>query len=268
MDIKEIQFQAFISSTIRCRWFFLVSVLISTLIISHLYLDTWGFQKDQLAETLGARILNNTDNTIKELEDSLAKLVGKKNLTEKERKDVSKYNTLKYARETTDNELNYTGFGKRSLPILGFDIPANDYVPVLSFFLAVFAVGIWLNLRSIFHTVYQVGDDREMLTAIRAHFTFTGLQEMNRQSRLATAVQYMAIWLPPVTLGFAIPLDLLPPIWEQIHNPEIYIGSTEAIVVRCLIMIFAMIVMLISSILSTILAKEIDQIVHPDIRSD
>lgn len=69
MDILNEEFACFKSSVNRMRWFVIALVMISTLILIHVYLEGFSFQDHQLKKVLGDSIVSHTMEKQKCLEE-------------------------------------------------------------------------------------------------------------------------------------------------------------------------------------------------------
>ncbi|MCP4677297.1 MAG: hypothetical protein GY854_17645 [Deltaproteobacteria bacterium] len=261
MELENIRFEAYREAATRCRWFFLSTVLLAGLILSHLYIEVHGFQDAQLASTYGHRYRHGTDLRLK----AQWNMIKGWSVEERERYSavVDDYGQTKYMAQVTDQTIRKTTFGDREIPLLGLSVPANDYVPVLSIFLMLLSTALWLSMRSLFNILSINSFSESFQRAIHLHFTFTGMHGRNSRVGVAAVVQYLAIWLPAITLAIAIPVDFLGPLNAHEADPSIYIGPSGAIQKRGVTMIGAFLVLVAVAARNSYLARAIDKKAHP-----
>lgn len=147
MGIEDARFEAYLEAVRRSRWFILATVILSSLILCHVYLERVSLQTAALQGVIAHRIKNQTEETLRDMEKKLEgevdECVKQKNAIPKDldvRLEAFAENKFTYI--VTQNELNNTRLEKRSLPFLGLEIPSDDYLPIMSVMLAIFAVGV------------------------------------------------------------------------------------------------------------------------------
>lgn len=221
LNIEEEQFEAYKSSIKRARWFNLTVVLLSSLILFHLALEKFGYSASQLRDVLLKRAAKTSDvyywDTTEQMEYyqyKLKELADKKEST-KEMKEIMD-RAMRFP--LVQNQFSRLG-QPRTLPLLGLEVPANDYFPLMAVMLTMLTIALWLNVRSVLASVkclLQRSNSDELKALIRLHFTFTSLQDHPAIIRM---VQIAAIWLPFAAgfIGIALDMAAIP---EAIKDPS------------------------------------------------
>jgi hypothetical protein len=262
MDTESLRFEAYREALKRCRWFLLITVTLSSLILSHTYLELFGFQQSMLRGITGHRMRIGTVENVEALGDSL-RAVPATERDEKYTERLRTYSGTVYDMARTDNTLKAAALGDRTLPLLGLSVPSNDYLPVMAIILLIFSVSLWLNLRSAHGVLVTVRGDDSFKALARLFFTFTGLQDPSRQNPVARVVQYFAIWLPAIALFFASLADLIPPLLASHSNPHAFAGDQSAIAARVVVLALVFLGTSFSCTTSTLLAQRIDGQIRP-----
>lgn len=241
MDTVKEEFEAFKAAVSSMRWFMTTAVLISVLIILHIWLERFGFQEQQLQNTFAHRVKQHVPEVQKCYADLARHLQRKKdhldseepdsckpghfpddisNRIKDEAKDISKFLSIYSGREykirMTDNTLSKEVLQVRKIPLLGVEVPANDFVTVMAVMSLVFATGVWLNLRSVSAALSALAkrNDPELLKTARLHTAFVTSLETAPGEVLARGVRFLAIWLPFTSLLVATLLGY----WQPIHD--------------------------------------------------
>src|SRR5215472_8332314 len=134
MNVEEHYFEAYVDAIKLCRWFILIVVLLSGLLLVQLYVEESNEGKIEEQRDLIHHVW------AKELGLTPVTIANTTNITQR-------LNVLKglHFYETAS-------FGEQRLPLLDFSVPGDYYETILSILLAVFSVGVWLNVRSVLAT--------------------------------------------------------------------------------------------------------------------
>ncbi len=221
MDLIAEEFSAFRSSITRMRWFMGVALLISVLIIFHIYLEQFGFQRQQLETVFANRVANHVveiQNCYRNLashkqkekdqiksefptscsKDHIPKVELEKITNMSPEALLRVYSERELAIRTTDNTITSTKLGIRKIPLLGVEVPANDFVPVMAIMSFVFVVGVWVNLRGVHASLLTLANrsDPELLKLAQLHAVFVSGIGLTRGNTLAKSARVLVFWLP------------------------------------------------------------------------
>lgn len=222
MDSLKEEFEAFKSSISRMRWFVTTAVLISVLILLHMYLDQFSFQDQQLATVFGYRMTryalpmqkcyHDLAQYRQQQADGLWALFPgtscNEGLIPKAMLDKAKnlklpdllkaYSEQEYIMRVTDKTIADTKFEIRRIPLLGVEVPANDFVPVMAMMSFVFVMGVWTNLRGVRAALAALANrrDSEVMRLARLNTLFLTALETERGHVWARVTRLLAIWLP------------------------------------------------------------------------
>lgn len=232
INIIDEELESFKSAASSMRWFITTAVLISVLIILHVWLENFGYQENQLQNVYSHRIANYVDETYECYKDMAKYLRGKEDRLSSstpENKEpascgehifppdvkreidenitsypsaLKAYSNLRYKMKRTDNTLDKEVLQLRKIPLLGVEVPANDFVTVMAVMSLVFTTGVWLNLQAINTVLYSLkerGVDGVM-EVCRIHLIFVTSGDSCRGEILPTLVRSLAIWLPFISL--------------------------------------------------------------------
>lgn len=277
--IQEHRFRAFINTSKRARWLVLTTTILSFLLLSHVYLEQFGFQQRQLVGVYEWRIRQGIDEATLKLErDSLQYLFNTdppKHGTDAEMRlnnRLHRYAVQQQAYDMTQNTLRTTTIPDEYLPLLGLRVPANDYVPIISGLLAIMMVILWLRVRSldvIERELIQQSDNdakvllREnpaLLDLLRLYFTFTSARgESTRRGRkVALFLQYTSFWLPVLAVALGTFVDLSPLLTDSL----LYSGPVGAIALRVIILVITIVIIVLAAYSCTIKTLNLDRFVE------
>lgn len=239
MDIIEEEFSAFKSAVTRMRWFMSTALLISVLIVFHVYLEQFGFQRQQMATVFGNRIANHVVEVQKCYRDMAIQLKMEKNqgfsvfpascsterIPKKAYDEIRKmkletllraYSKREYLIRVTDNTIASTKLGIRKIPLLGVEVPVNDFVTVMAIMSFVFVVGVWVNLRGVDAALVTIANrsDTELLKLAQLHAVFVSGVGLTRGNALAKAARGLVFWLPFASIIVASVLGF----WDGVNN--------------------------------------------------
>jgi hypothetical protein len=231
MDLVKEELDGFKAAVTSMRWFLTTAILISVLIILHIWLEKVGYQDHQLQNIFSHRITGYTLEIRKCYEDMAHHLqrisdgLEKKDsspsdscndsnfpteLKEEIHNDIKKplheflsiYSGLEYNIMKTDNTLKNERFQVRKVPLLGVEVPANDFVTVMAIMSLIFTAGVLLNLRAINAALMALKGRNEpgLIEACKLHLAFVTSLDSLRGDTLARGVRVLAIWLPFVSI--------------------------------------------------------------------
>ncbi|MDF9618398.1 hypothetical protein P5705_12140 [Pseudomonas entomophila] len=255
MDIRQEELDVFKASANRMRWFMSTAILISVLILLHVYLERFSFQEAQLSGTEAHRILNHTlkkQKCYKELIDSekpgktnkdldINSACSVENIGEKElfrlrslsyEELVHDYSLRNFIINMTDNTIKEAKLPSRQIPILGTEIPANDFVIVMALMSMVFVIGVWLNLRGVHASLLSLEKHKnpDLMRIAQLNTVFLTALENNENS-LALRLRTCSLWLPFASIVAATVFGYAQPVQELIFKSDSYPGSITTVAV-------------------------------------
>lgn len=281
MNLVEARFQAYREAAVRLRWFMMITVLISAVISIHTYLERAGFQKHQLIGTYAERVRNFRLEKVECLRLVVSAPIGSLVPIECAKVKDAKfhawlaaapaderletYSMHAFLKARTDNTLKKMTIGERPLPLLGMEVPVNDYVPVLAILLVVFTLGVWLNLRALAASldVLAADKDPELLRLAQLYFTFTVPLDLGRPHPMLRVVAFLAIWLPLLSLVLGSVADNWPVISRLLFGGEGHLGSIGLVVLRAGLLLACAGVVLVTCAASHGLVKRVDVMMRP-----
>lgn len=266
----------FKASANRMRWFISTAILISVLMLLHVYLEQFSFQDSQLESNFSHRIQNYTmekqkcyeelaqyrqrksDNLYKEsldyLPDSIKKLCSPPALPQKDsvhilnlsKEDlINEYSKRKFNITRTDNTMNEVKLQIRQIPLLGVEVPANDFVIVMAMMSIVFVIGVWVNLRSLKMSLISLAahNNATLLRLAHLNTVFLTTPEKNRSDVVARGVRTTALWLPFFSILVSTVVSNKP-LYDKIllENFSFHIGPMDLVVSQ---LVFSFILILV-----------------------
>lgn len=257
MDFVEEEFSAYKSSVSRMRWFMTIALLISVLIVFHIYLEQFGYQEQQMETVFGHRISNHVEqvqNCYKKLAlHKQNKNHGLKTEFPKECNadlipvsvldDVSNmnletllrtYSKREFTIRRTDNTIAGTKLGIRKIPLLGVEVPANDFVTVMAIMSFVFVVGVWVNLQGVRASLVTLANrsDPELLKLAQLHAVFVSGIGLTRGNTLAMAARVLVFWLPLASISIASILGYWGPVKIMIEGGDLNYGPNSVLLIH------------------------------------
>ncbi len=238
MDFINEEFEAFKSSVNRMRWFIITSVVISALILIHTYIEQFSFQEHQLASIYGHRLDVKTSDLqncrkefIKAHDLKIAPPDKCSNVSEKILEQIKtgniedlrkKYSTLKFEIKRTNNTLRNTELGKRQMPLLGIEVPTNDFLNVMSLMSTVIVVGVWVNLLGVHASLNALKKHNEpkIIELARLNTLFLTHLETESGQLLAKIVRLIVIWLPFISILTSVFISIMMIVIEKYVNNE------------------------------------------------
>jgi len=223
MDFVEVKYSLYVDAMKRTRWMLLVTVILSCLILMHIYLEQFSLGKAQIVEALKRRKQENLESVLKENEARIDELRKAGPARANELDDAAQtYARRKYRMTLSDNMLHKIEISERTLPLLSLTVPGNDFLPIVGTMLLVFVIAVWLSLRSVVATLQSLQQciDDSLREIVRLQFTFTGLHDEPGTKRLARGIQYLAFVLPAGSFLIAFGIDAWS-VLSAILNPAI-----------------------------------------------
>ncbi|GEM_PF-5595248 len=253
MDALVEEFEVFKSSVARIRWFMITAVLISVLILLHIYLEQFGFQDHQLRSLYQYRTEKYTIPVLKcyealavhrqREEDKLAtmfpgevcnaSLIPEKRLKQiidLPRSDLlAEYSDAEYTIKMSENTLAASKLQIRQIPLLGIEVPANDFVTVMAVMSLVFVTGVWVNCRGVRAALVAIvkRNDSELLRLARLNTVFVTNLEDDRGRPLAVTIRSLVIWLPFVSILAATVIGYRPVFIALVKNTAGHWGPMD-----------------------------------------
>jgi hypothetical protein len=204
--LPEYKVNGFISALGRARWFLLATVLVSTLLLAHTYVE-WNHCEAQrvvlsmlhqplltvkaaqkpveaLTESL-ANDLSQLRATQTPTDGEILRLVATANTLVERRKIINMLNDVKPQNQTL------------WFWMLPFNVPPGDYLPLMSLVLTVLSVCLWLSGRAVVITVRQC-DDEALRDIARMHLLFALPRQRSRVETVGppqgTKIQRLPVW--------------------------------------------------------------------------
>ncbi len=167
----------------------------------HKCLEDFAWYKQKTDDELPTEFPEKSCNEQKIPKKELEKIL--KQDTESLIKDYSKKELLM---KLTENTLNDTKFQSRHIPLLGIDVPANDFITLMSIISFVFVIGLWLNLRGISDSVQALTkhNDQKLIELARINTVFLTRLETSQGQLLSKIIRATGIYLPFLSLLIAI----------------------------------------------------------------
>ena len=258
MDIIKEELDGFKAAVTSMRWFMTTAILISVLIILHVWLEKAGYHDSQFKHIYAHRISAYTlevrecykdmahhrqmvnDGLRKDsIPDSCSDKRFPNEVRERISNDIGKplpeflkiYSELEYTIMKTDNTINNERFQVRKVPLLGVEVPSDDFVTVMAIMSLIFTSGVLLNLRAINSALRALKRRNEpgLIEACKLHLIFVTSLDSSRGDALAHGVRTLAIWLPffSILFGALIVYSNLGYAFDE-HNTY-YIGEINII---------------------------------------
>jgi hypothetical protein len=293
MDTVKEEFDAFKAAVSSMRWFMTTAVLISVLILLHIWLERFGFQEQQLRNSFAHRVKQHVPEVQKCYADLARHLqrtqdqlpskepdscqpgnfpheIGKQ--IRGEATDIARflsiYSDREYKIRMTDNTLGKEVLQVRKIPLLGVEVPANDFVTVMAVMSLVFASGVWLNLRSINAALKALAKrgDPELVKTARLHTAFLTSLETTRSEALARGVRSLAIWLPFMSLFIATLLGYWEPIRDALKGTKQWnYGDMDAMMMHLAVAAVLILLHLWIAIEAKHTVRGIDELFHTSV---
>jgi hypothetical protein len=265
MNAVEVKYSLYVETMKRTRWMLLTTTILSCLILMHVYLEQFSASQAQMLEVLRVRKVTNLSNEVNSLEKLIDEIRSKPGDNQHEIDQQSrKYAQLKYRITLGDNMLKNATIPERSLPLLSFAVPGNDFLPVAGTMLLIFVIAVWLSLRSVVAALQslQTTIDDSLRELIRLQFTFTGLHDKPSAERtLVQAVQYLAFLLPPISFLIATSIDVwsvLSVIGNAANRGTA--GPAGTLISRYIYLFMELIILLVITVVSMVKIQEMSRL--------
>lgn len=256
MDMVSEELTFFKAATTRMRWLINAAVLVSVLIILHIYLANFSLQNQQLQGIYYNRFVNQItilrvcEGTVfNELivlpdknEDEREKIKNKiinedeacAGVSNKVRRSllstpfmevVKKFSRLE--RELTINENTLYGdkLPIRVIPLLNMNVPANDFVIVMAVMSMFIVIGIWMNLRGVHAALSSLclHGDLDVIKVAQLNTVFLTYSEVGGNT-FAKRIRAISMWFPFITIATATLIGYWPLLQSRIMGAGTYTG--------------------------------------------
>lgn len=240
MDIQKAIFDAFTQSITRFRWFILTCILIATILLTHVNLET-GFTMTQLKGFALEQRISNTEAALLARTAAIREKYNQGATTDTLAKDPVAVGLAEEWQvfQRHKNMLESHAVVDRELPILGYHVPGNDFVPVMAMLLFVFSVASWLSSRSVLASIEHIKPfaTKQLMGLFRLHFMFT--VPVEGKHGMANLVQFLAVWIPTFVFALAAILDMVPAFAKYNENPGMLTLPFAPLLLR-LVLLFAL----------------------------
>jgi hypothetical protein len=240
MDLVQFKLQAATEAVARAKWFLLATVATSTLIFAHAYIEQFSQEEMFLKRLLENRVKHEFHPRWDCLR-SLAEYEAAGTVEEK-CKDVQEakwldypldefakfYARIRYESAVIETTLKDLKLNQRETPFIGMILPWHDFVPIMSYLLALFVVGLWLSARSIFSILsdFDRPHHRDLIGVV-VHYFFLPIP--NRKFGLRD----FFIFYPFFVMAISLLLDYWPFIHNWIlNNSDVDPGQYKALIIR------------------------------------
>ncbi|MEH3173921.1 hypothetical protein POW79_18150 [Enterobacter quasiroggenkampii] len=269
IDIVSEELSFFKSATTRMRWLVNSTVLISALIMVHIYLANFSLQDQQLEGVVYNRFINQLVNyrqcqgeifveLVKHPDSSVEKREQLKNIIIKNSSDcrvlssklrdylfltplmdiIKQYSRLEYEVQSNEHTLASESLPTRTIPLLNMNIPANDFVIIMAILSMFIVIGIWMNLRGIHAALSSLCShgDIDVLKVAQLNTVFLTYSEVGG-NRFARQVRALSMWLPFISIVSATIVGYWPILHTRFGNDgnrigyDYYFGSDVVIAV-------------------------------------
>lgn len=279
-DPDAARFNSYVDAMKRSRWLLLISTLLSSILLIHMYLEQFSFQERQVTGALVNRAKLGKEEEAAALKSRLHEhhIVAQKPGAQRTPADnaciiadaelnklATEYADLRYRMARLDNYLDDLSFPPRRLPLVPIDIPANDFVPIVGVMLLVFAISNWLNVRTVHAGISSLLTDptpaaplNELRQLISLHFTFTGLHDHRGEGRAARGMQYAAFSLPCASMLVAFVLDVYSVIEPLLHSNAGFIGTLNDVLWSEFVILCELVFISIVTVATIVKLRDID----------
>jgi hypothetical protein len=255
--VAQKSFEAFVDAAKRFRWFILITILLSSLQLAHLYIEN-GFTNAQTHRVARRQILGDKHEDNKKYKDLLAEIEKANDLKKEGFKDkINEAAEYKVQFQMGDNMLKDAKVNDRTIPLLQFIVPGNDFVFILGFMLAIFCVAVWLSSRSVLASLKslerEIKSNPSVRSLVRLNFLFTGSP---KNDWIARSIQYIAIWSSFLCFGITSVIDYYP------FFRDIDLELLRSILMRLALVVIFLLIIVSFSIMTTHISLEIHSLVE------
>ena len=242
--LDQLRLVAYTQAAGRLRWFLFATVMVSALMLAHVILEQYSYDKCQLEHSYALRVSQHRDQLRTLLDQAAARGdVADSILAEANRLvPDAKFGSLDDLSRTYfrivkgDNTMRTLHREPRTLFLLGLNVPGNDYVPVCVVILLILYTGVFFNIRTVSESGRSIQDGA--IKSIRCfHLGYLGRP-------VASVPIALVPLLALLTSSF---LDLKPVLFGSTNAPLGYLGPREMIIYRAVLYALAAIYLLFLS---------------------
>lgn len=272
INLVEEELGVFKASASRMRWFISTAVLVSVLIILHIYLERFSFQAAQLKGVQADWVLthrlalrecyvkvldtmkkeplaseeDSTDhfhNILRQTGECRENMISENKFITLSNLSWSDflvdYSARDYVFKMAENTLQKVELPVRNIPLLGIPIPANDYVIVMAVMSMVLVIGVWLSLRAIETSLRSLARHKrnDIMEIAQLNTVFLTISEFG-DSMFATMIRTSSLWLPFVSIVLATFLGYAPVFFGWLQGADGYAGDKSVVLSFFYISIF------------------------------
>ncbi|WP_406228887.1 hypothetical protein ACI7YU_10740 [Pseudomonas siliginis] len=256
VDIVSEELTFFKAATTRMRWLINAAVLVSVLILLHIYLANFSLQNQQLQGIYYNRFVNQItilrvckgtvfnellilpDKSADEREKLKNKIINEDEaclgISKKVRDSllstpfmevIKSFSRLE--RELTINENTLYGdkLPVRVIPVLNMNVPANDFVIVMAMMSMFIVIGIWMNLRGVHAALSSLclHGDLDVIKVAQLNTVFLTYSEVGGNT-FAKRIRALSMWLPFITIVMATLFGYWPILQLRVMGAGTYTG--------------------------------------------
>lgn len=256
IDIVSEELAFFKAAATRMRWLVNSAVLISALIMVHIYLANFSLQDQQLKgivynrfvhqivnyrQCQGAIFLelvkypddnefdreNRKVNVINTSEDCLVLSLKLRTLLLSSPliEIIKRYSGLEYEIQSNEHTLENEKLPIRTIPLLNMNIPANDFVIIMAILSMFIVIGIWMNLRGIHAALASLclHSDMDVIKVAQLNTVFLTYSEVGG-NRFAKQVRALSMWFPFISIVTATIIGYYPALRDRLMGGDNHVG--------------------------------------------
>lgn len=256
VDMVSEELTFFKAATTRMRWLVNAAVLVSVLIILHMYLASFSLQSQQLQGIYYNRFVNQI-TIVRKCEGAIFnKLMVAPDKSEDDREKlknkiineddpcpemsnnlrssllstpyieiIKKFSRLERELTVNENTLYSEQLPVRVIPILNMNVPANDFVIVMAMMSMFIVIGIWMNLRGVHAALSSLcrHGDLDVIKVAQLNTVFLTYSEVGGNT-YAKRIRSLFIWLPFITIATATLIGYWPILQFRVMGAGTYTG--------------------------------------------
>ncbi|MBI5368295.1 MAG: hypothetical protein HZA54_14765 [Planctomycetes bacterium] len=201
---RKFMLDSFSGAMSRVRWFLITNLILSMALLLHVYMTHWSEHYSLLIDTVLDR---GRDHKTKAVSLFLDESKFQRRIEEQVQTDPASAarhvdNYLDFLR--TQNELRGLTIGRRTVPLLGIEVPATDFMFLLYFPIALLSTGTWLAVRLADSSSARILEVDSSLKSVLSTCLVFGSGGVS----LVAIAHVLAFLLPWVLLLFGGILDL------------------------------------------------------------
>ncbi|MDD9244087.1 hypothetical protein PVM12_08490 [Enterobacter soli] len=256
IDIVSEELIFFKAATTRMRWLVNSAVLISALIMVHIYLANFSLQDQQLKGIVYNRFVHQIVNYRQCQGTIFLELVKYPDINESDREKrkvnvintspdclvlsgkvrtlllssslmdiIKRYSDLEYEIQSNEHTLENEKLPTRTIPLLNMNIPANDFVIIMAILSMFIVIGIWLNLRGIYAalSLLRLHSDINVIKVAQLNTVFLTYSEIGG-NRFAKQIRALSMWFPFISIVSATVIGYYPVIKNRFMGGDSHIG--------------------------------------------